>query len=1741
MEIREIIGNTTATPNPRPDWTQTDEAKADYIKNKPRVLTENEIIQLIVDNAPDDQVQSDWTQVDETKKDYIKNKPEILTEEEIVQLIVSNSPDDQIQADWEQTDKTKKDYIKNKPEFGIIAMKDEAGVNKLYLTRNNEIIGNGVTLLGGGDSTSSIIITNNSGWISKTISKGDSCPISLSWSFADGSGSFGNGVLKVVVNGVTKITKEVEQGDVSIDVSSYLASGINTIQIVISDVFGDSRSITFSVTTVSISISSYFDDKTTYTGDIPFSYKPVGAVEKTVYFLVDGKEIGKIEGLTVSGREQPYTIPAQAHGSHTIEVYFTAEIDSNTVESNHLFYDIICTEDGNTTPIIVSEFRATTVKQYETVNISYRVYTPGTNTSEVQLKDGDNVVSELTVDRTRKNWPYKASTAGTKNLSIVCGDTIKHISFTVAEGDIKVDAETANLELYLNAANRSNDEANPLEWKSGDVSASLTGFNFKSDGWQSDEDGNTVLRVSGNARVTVPFNIFGTDFRRTGKTIEIEFATRNVMNYDAVILSCWNDNRGIEITAQKARLKSEQSEVFTQYKENEHIRISFSVEKSAENRLLAIYINGIMSGVVQYPDDDDFSQSSPVGISIGSSECTVDIYNIRIYSNNLTRYQIMDNWIADTQDINVLTERYNRNNVFDDYGNISMAKLPNYIPYFIVNAMKYENLPQSKGDKKTVSGSYVDPLHSERNFAFEGAEIDVQGTSSATYPRKNYKVKFKNGFVINGEAVDKYQLRPTSMPTDVFTFKADVASSEGANNVELVMLYEDACPVKTPPQQIDSRVRQGIEGYPCLMFYYDGTNHHFIGKYNFNNDKSTEEVFGFEDGDESWEILLNTTEMAVWKDDDFTGDGWKSTFEGRYPDKSTNIENLKELATWLKSTDTTAVDSEEEKAARLEKFKTEFANWFNKDAMLFNYIFTELFLMVDNRAKNAFPTRYDEDGKWLVLPYDYDSAIGINNEGELVFGYELEDIDIIGEDYVYNGQESVLYVNIRLAFADEIMAMYQSLRSNGILSYEEVERRFEEHQNVWGEAIFNEDARFKYIDPLVNDGDSTYLSMLQGSKAEQRKWWLYNRFRYMDSKYEAGDSMTDFIKLRTYGVADIDVTPYADIYASTKYDSFMVKKRALRKDGTVTLENPLAAGRDADVIIYSASQLSSVGDLSGLKVGQANFSAATRLSSLKVGDGTEGYENPNLTNLTVGNLTLLKELDARNCTNLKQSVDLSGCPNIENVYLEGTGVTGVSLPNGGILKTLHIPATVTALQIMNQKHLTDFSMPSYENISTLRLENPNAALNVKGIVEKIKEKSRVRLIGIDCSFDDIYKAIEFCEKLDTFRGLDENGGNLDNVVVSGKIHIGKATEDILREIESKYPDIRVTYDTIANAVVFVVDGKVVSTQFLNAGEAIVKPNDPAGVVTPEYIRSFKGWSLDGETVATVPSTMGNSSLTFTALFNKTMQSYRIQFINIDNTVLASIYCKYGSVPTYPESTDPMHPYFGNLKFLGWEPDLVAVTGDAEYIATYEAMSKTRALLMRAITEFSNDYILDIGSWAFYGCGQLANINIPSVKNIGSYAFGACKALTNISLPSVINIADSAFRDCYIIESIDLPLVESIGEYAFCQSMTNNLLTIINLPSLTHIGRNAFGNFANLTTVNLPSVTTIGYSAFSYCRSLQTVRLPATPPTLERIDAFNGVPTTCVFYIPRGSLAAYQSATNWSSLTSTYTFTEEDRE
>lgn len=1312
----------------------------------------------------------------------------------------------------------------------------------LYLTSNGARIGDGVKVstTGSGPSSGSnnavLTLQNTTGWIYKNITQSSECKLSFTWSSMEDGTSTGSGAVIVKVGGVLRYSATVEQGPVEIDIVSYLSVGSNAVRVSVSDIYGNSRTIAFTVNMISLTLTSPFDASVAYNGSINFPYVPTGSVEKTVRFILDGAEIGHTV-TSVSGRQQSFTIPAQRHGSHTFHVYFEATIDGETVTSNGLYYDIICLESGNTTPIITSSFRDDKAEQYVTFAIPYTVYDPSSLTASIALSANGTEINTLTVDRTEQTWSYRPDTAGDLTLKIVCTGAsgltaTKEFKMDVAQSKIDAEVTTDDLALYLSAQGRSNNESNPGIWASGVIAAQFDNFNFKTDGWHVDEDGATVMRVRGDARLTIPYQMFANDFRTTGKTIEIEFATRDVLDYDAVLLSCMSGGRGLQVTTQRATLTSEQSTIGTQYKEEEHIRLSFVIEKKSSTKLLLCYINGILSGSVQYPDDDDFSQGTPVGITIGSNDCTTDIYNIRVYDNDLTRYQILDNWIGDTQNGMLRKARYERNNVYDDYGAITPDTLKKDLPYLMIVCPA---LPTFKGDKKDCSGYYVDPVDLTKNFTFEGAQIDVQGTSSQYYWIKNFKIKFKNGFVLYDENTSEtYQLKPGTIPTSTFTFKADVASSEGANNVVLAQIYNDLCPVKTPPQEENPNVRQTIDGHPIAVFWNDGNTTKFYAKMNFNHDKGTEEVFGFSAGDESWEIRQNGTERTGFRSADFSGDDWKNDFEARYPEDNVDTTNLAAFAAWLVSTNSEAATDEALTAAvtydgveyttdsaeyRLAKFRAELKDHANVDAMVFYYVITETFLCIDQREKNAFPTLWGDDpNHWWMLFYDADSSLGIDNKGNLAFDYHLEDIDYTeAGDPVFNGQASTLWVNLRKCFYSEIEAEYKRLRTTmrtdgsgkPLLSYDVVNDLFEAHQSKWSEAIYNEDGYRKSIEPYALNGDTLYLPMLQGKKEQQRKWWLYNRFRYLDSKYNTGSSMETRITLRAHAQGNIKLRSYVNMYGHVYYNAEMAEHRMYR-NAEEPYEFVWAAtgAEDAVIGINDADMLIDLGDLSPLMVELIDLSKATHLTSIKIGDSSDSYVNDNLNSVTLGNNILLKTMDFRNCASLTQPIDASGCTGLEEAYFDGTAITGLSLPNGGNLRVLHLPSTITNLTIRNQQKLTDFTMSSYANISTLWLEGNADVINPVEILMSMASGGRARIIGFNAEVENSSDIDTILTKLNSMRGLDENGNNVDTVQISGSIHVPEVSPSTKSKIDAAkeiYPNLVITYDAV---------GKYLSTQLV---------------------------------------------------------------------------------------------------------------------------------------------------------------------------------------------------------------------------------------------------------------------------------------------------------------------------------------
>lgn len=1278
---------------------------------------------------------------------------------------------------------------------------------------------------GGGGSTNNatLKVTNTTGWLYASVAENRPCPLKFNWSSIEDELSTGSGTLQVFVADILKNTRSIDQGDVEEDVSKWLVSGSsNTVKLIITDVYGNTRRLNFTIEVVSLSITSTFDGKSAHSGAISYYYVPTGEVDKTVYFLLDGKEIGT-SVVTTSDQQQDFIIPAQSHGSHTFEVYMTAEIGGNEIESNHLYYDLICLEAGKTTPIIASSYQITKVEQYDTFVIPYRVYNPASLTSSIVLSEDGKVVKELTVDRTEQQWSHQCNEMGDNILTITCGDTVKTFTIPVIETTIKINAVTNNLVLDLDAYGRSNLEANPLTWESNGVSVEFSGFNKSSDGWQLDEDGVTVMRVGGDARLVIPMKLFEKDARATGKTIEIEFATRDVRNYTSTLISCMDKGRGLEVTSQEAAAASAQSFIGTQYKEEEHIRLSFVIEKRTGSKMMLCYLNGICSGAVAYPDDDIFTQVDPVEISIGSSECTIDIYHIRVYDNDLTRHQVLDNWIADTQIGSLKRERWARNNVYS-YGKIVIDKLPKDLPYMVLEGPA---LPQFKDDKKTVNGYYVDPVHPERNFRFEGTQIDVQGTSSQYYYVKNYKSKYKTGFIMpDGTVAETYALNENAVPVSTFTYKADVASSEGANNVVLAKLFNDLAPTKTPAQEADPRVRQTIDGHPIVIFWDSGSGPVFMGKYNFNNDKGTHETFGFVEGDESWEIRQNGTDLVGFKNADFSGD-WTQDFEARYPEDNTDISRLQQFIAWVASTNTLEATGNALTAAvtyagveythdtaeyRLAKFVNEAPQWVDVAHSIHYYLFTLLFLCIDQREKNAFPSYIAAMKVWIWLFYDADSSLGINNKGALAFSPFLEDIDYTeAGDPVFNGQANVFWNNIRLGFGDRVESMYQGWRTNDQISFEITKGLFDDHQSKWPEAIFNEDMYKKCIEAWVKEGDGQYLPMLLGKKELQRAWWLFNRFRYMDSKYVTGTSMENRIMIRAHEKADISLRAYVPIYGNVFYNSLRVQVRML-EPGTEYLFPWAASGAEDPVIgINDADLLTSLGDLSGLMVETIDIAKATHLTHLYLGSNAEGYENKNLLSLVLGNNTLLKYIDVRNCTSLAQSVNASGCTNVEEIYFDGTAIKGLSVPNGGVLKILHLPGTVTSLVVKNQPSLTEFEMPNYSNITNLNLENAGVLDTLAlDILREMAPKSYVRLIGMDLTFTEESEMDEWRQLVWSMRGRDENNGELDNAVVSGKIYLNmSASLSMVYNFMLDFPNFEITCREIVNDILLDKYGRII--------------------------------------------------------------------------------------------------------------------------------------------------------------------------------------------------------------------------------------------------------------------------------------------------------------------------------------------
>lgn len=1437
----------------------------------------------------------------------------------------------------------------------------------------------------------------------------------------------------------TIATETVYPGeDIAFNVSKYLSVGGYQLKLSVADDSGGFASKTWSVQQIDFKIKSDFNDKLVYPIDIvAFGYEPSGNIAKDVHFVLDGKEIGKVTTAT-SGIPMSYDIPTQVHGAHLLEVYMTATVNGNDIESNHIFKDIMWCDSNSEMPIISTTYQNFTAKQYDATNIEYTVYHPNTENPTIEIRVNDVLVSNPTLDKATNIYSFKTDIVGEHIITITCGEAVKTLKANIAKLDINVAPVTAGLVFDFNPSGKSNNDTDRL-WTNGTISMSVSeNFDWVNGGYQHDANGDQYFCVKAGTTATINHNMFADDAKVNGKEFKVVFKTTNIKKRDTSFISCMNNNIGLDMKVESANIYSSNGNLYSPYCEEDIIEFEFNINKNTDIPMVLTYEDGVANRPMIYTSDSSFWQAEPQPITIGSADCDVHIYRMKAYSNSLTDSNILANFIADARTADEMIDRYNRNQIYDENNLLDPEVLAEKCPdlrIIMVDAPWFTNDKDNKVDDTTVRMIYKNGDAVLDNWTCTGARHSGQGTSSNEYGYAGRNIDLimdtdTSLFTLGDGSTSKtITLTRTSVPTDYLNVKVNIASSENQNNAQMARRYNDYNPFVRSAKFNDPKVKDCMEFYNCVIFVKERNediathrefldcNYHFYAIGNVGDSKKTDDT-RVNDKNDPKECVIEILDYNVplaefptgnpdgicapadwkagnkayddlyaeykYKDGKFKSFG-NGSYEFRYEMKGiTEEQRQANIDAWRDAYRFIVTSTDEEFHNRLKEY-------FVIDSVLYFYLFTERYTMVDNRAKNLFIhygkvyitseeaiTLGDASGGFVVddeqaaindgyrfdlsFGYDFDTSLGIDNTGKLVLTYGKEDTDyyVDGDPssaYIYRAAESTFFCRLRDLFNSEMQAMFVDRENANAWSSNGLITQWDNAQSQFPEELWRLDVQRKYLrtyqgisldNSVAGTANPRFLTeMLNGRKRYQRRMFERNQELYMATKYFGKVATQDQIMMRfnnpeSYVVKPdftLYLTPYSDMYIGVSF--YNGHKENFRAKAGVKYTIPYPEGIDtADItLIYGASFIQAIDDLSKCYIGDNDFSKASRLQSLVIGSDVAGYTNTYMKKISLGNNKLLEYLDIRNITGLDSVVDLSQCGNLLELYAQGSGTTGVIFANGGKIEKFYIPSVIS-LTMKNLNYLKDFSIESYDNLATLVVENTDM-INTYEAVNIAPKLQTLRLIGLDWSAENT----NVLDKALLLRGVNNDGGEIAQSVLSGRTHVPVVRQQQLYEYQTAWSDLEVVADTIIEqfAVTFKnADGAILEVQYIDKGANAVDPttreNNPLVPTIESTIShnfTFAGWDTSLTGIF--------SDRVITATYTESLRSYTIKYVSKgvvlqESTGLYGDNIPYtGANPTYTaEEAGYVYHLFNRWDksgFIDGEKTVNAIFDRFEYTAT----------------------------------------------------------------------------------------------------------------------------------------------------------------------------------------------------------------
>lgn len=1168
----------------------------------------------------------------------------------------------------------------------------------------------------------------------------------------------------IIRNSTKKVITETRnsRSTVRFNLDKYLGEGTNTIIIGITDkntLAATTVSVTYQVVNLTIkdelNISKVYDLSSATSLNMEVLFNISGYGTKTVEWYIDGEQLEFVkeedEVVDVEASRTKYiTLSNLQQGRHSLQLRAHSIVNGEKFYTNTLYRDFIVYTGASTDTILgiaieipsengiigpsdnVSIYN---MEQYVPYSLRFASYSPTNEQGiEVGIYLNDELNGAITSSNdTENNYTLVSSKSGNKVLKLVSGEVAYTIPVVVTPTSMNISDITNNLELDFTAVGKSNSSPNRDNWAYNGYTGTFYGFKWNdASGWVN----NRLLMPSGTS-FSIDYAPLDNNPTGTGKTIELEFSTLNVRDDDAVICDLRNaSGTGLLITATRVSLTSENGvTVETEFRSGENVRIAFVINKSSGtlNKCLSfIYTNGIISRGEAWSATDKYDSPKTIKFT-ASNKVEISLKAIRIYNTALTSDQILNNYILYRDSIEEMTSVYEKNDVYTE-GTTSFDpnKMMSRVPVMIVTG----DIPvlENTSDKKTqiiVDIDYYNMQDPTRNFSMVSAAMRPQGTSSMGYPKKNFRIYTQKVddtilYDSNGKVVqDKlYSFKEGSQPVNCWCLKADYAESSGTHNTGIAKLWNKAlynvqidgeyvCRTNAQKAAISADyeydVRTAIDGFPILLFYRKTKNDDliFIGKYNFNNDKSTESVFGFKgipgfDNSrmQCWEVLNNGNSLALFTTSENFDTKWEDAFESRYPDTSNpDISDLKAFAEWMST-------------VSQENFATE--KWEHMDIykLAAYYVYILRHAAVDQTVKNAMFT--SEDGShFYYIHYDNDTVHGLINTGRLRVKPtdDRQSTDDSGA-YLFAGHDSRLWNMLEgdKEFMGIVQKMDNALYSAGISYINIIDMLDGEQADKWVERVYNQDAQYKYIGPYAEKGIDN-LFMLQGKRDLHRKWWLAKRFSIYDAKFITGPYKSQSIEFKCIngtpaGQQFTIVSGYPINFGYGINDEPRETGVYLDRDNEHTFTTTEVLNVGDPIRIYGAPNIK-VLDTGKMADKLATISIAavyddnlgTCLTHLRL--GSSSLINNEVT--AISGLKQAKRLEFIDIRSFKKltSLDLSEHQYIKSVWASNSGIASLLLAKGSPVQVLKLPATITNLTL-EQLSLLAYSAITFDDIKTLK-------------------------------------------------------------------------------------------------------------------------------------------------------------------------------------------------------------------------------------------------------------------------------------------------------------------------------------------------------------------------------------------------------------------------------------------------------